>query len=161
MFPLLRKRKTRKYMFRCFIVFYNRGCNPLLCLVWLLSQRISLLFQSDKGFFTIPLSKDFFTIPVRQRIYYSSHKGFLYYSSPTEDSLLFLSLKGFLYYYSLKGFFTIPVRQRILYYSSLKWSLYYSSPTKDYFITLESDLNNNIFMSFEKAINIIVSLLLL
>ena len=38
--------------------------------VLFLSQRTSLLFQSDKGFFTTPLSKDFFTVPVRQRVLY-------------------------------------------------------------------------------------------
>ena len=60
----------------------------------LLSQRMSSLLQSDRGFFIIPLSKDFFSIQVRQRIrYYSSLGGFLYYSIPTEDSLLFLSLR--------------------------------------------------------------------
>ena len=36
----------------------------------LLSQRISLLSQSDKGFFISPLSEDFFTTPVRERILY-------------------------------------------------------------------------------------------
>ena len=42
----------------------------------------SLLFQSDRKLFTIPLSEDFFAIPVRERIlHYSSLKGFLYYSS--------------------------------------------------------------------------------
>ena len=54
-----------------------------------LSQRISLLFRSDAGFFTIHFSKDFLTIPIRQRIlYYSSLKGFVYYSRPTKDSFL-------------------------------------------------------------------------
>ena len=49
--------------------------------VLFLSQRISSVFHSDKGFFVIPLSKDVFIIPVRQRIlYYSSLNGFLYYS---------------------------------------------------------------------------------
>ena len=71
--------------------------------VLFLPHRISLLSQSDKGFFTIPLPMVFFTIPVRQRI---------------------------LYYSSLKGFFTIPVRQRILHQSSHKGFLYYSSLTR-------------------------------
>ena len=39
----------------------------LEALIYYSSQRISLLFQSGRGFFTIPLSRDFFTIPVRQR----------------------------------------------------------------------------------------------
>ena len=91
----------------------------------LLSQRISSLFQPDKGLLTIPLSKDFFTIPVRRRmLYYSSLKGFLHYSSPTKDSWLLLSQRISLLFQSDKGllttplskdFFSIPARQRITY----------------------------------------------
>ena len=91
-----------------------------------------LLYQSDKGFFTVPLST-----------------GFLYYSSPTEDSVLFLSQGISLLFQSGNGFFTIPlskdfftiplseyffttpIRQRILYYSFLNAFLCYSSPTED------------------------------
>ena len=55
-----------------------------------LSQRISLIFQSFKGFFTTPLTKGLFAIPIRQRIiYFSSHKIVRYYSSPTKDLFIF------------------------------------------------------------------------
>ena len=74
------------------------------------SQRISLLFQSDKGFFTTPLSKDFFTIPVRQRIlYFSSLKGLLHYPSPTKDSLFVLSQRTSFLSQSDNGFFIFPL----------------------------------------------------
>ena len=50
----------------------------------LLSQRISLLFQASRGFFTFSLSQELFIVPVRQPIiYYASLKGFLHYSNPT------------------------------------------------------------------------------
>ena len=118
-FPHLRKRiKHVSALFR----FLNRWCNLLMFLLWFLSQRISLLFQSDRGF--------------------------LYYSSPTEDSLLFISQRIYSLFQSDRGifiiplsedFFTILVRQRILYYSSLRGFLHYSSPTKDSFIFWENE----------------------
>ena len=133
--------------------------NPTTDSLLFLSQRISLLFQSDKGFFTVPLSEDFFTIPIRQRIlHYHFLKGFLYYSNPTADSLLFLSQriallfqsdKGFVTIIFSKDFFTTPIRQRILYCSSLNIFLYYSSPTKDCFIFWEHDKNT--CSSFEQT----------
>ena len=107
-----------------------------------LSQVTPVLFESDKGFFTTPLSRDFFTIPlpedfftipVRQRIlHYSSLIGFLYYSS----------LRGVLYYSNpTKNFFTIPIRQRILHYSSLGGFLHYSSPTTDSLLFLSQGIS--------------------
>ena len=82
-------------------------------------EGLSLLFESDRGFFTIPLSEDFFTIPVRQRIlYHSSPKGFLYHSSPTEDSLPFLSQRISLLFESDRGFFTIPLSEDFFIFQS-------------------------------------------
>ena len=115
--------------------------SPTKNYILLLSQRISLLFQSDRGLVTSPLSNICFISPVRQRIlYYSSLKGFLQYSGPTKDSVLFLSqrilqysipTKGSLLFLSHTICLIIPVRQRILYYSFLKGFLHYSSPTID------------------------------
>ena len=120
-----------------------------------LSQGISLLFQSDRGFFTIPLSKDFVIIPVRQdsslfvsqgiyllfqsdkNIHYctfSRRISLLFQPDSQKTSVIFLycsSLKRLLHYSSHRGFFTIPVRQKIIHYSSLRGFLCYSSPRED------------------------------
>ena len=77
----------------------------------LLSQRISLLFQASRGFFTFSLSQELF-----------------YCSSPTTDYLLRLSQRisslfqsdRILYHSSPKGFVINPVRQKMIHDSYLK-----------------------------------------
>ena len=110
--------------------------------VLLLSRRISLSFQSDRGFFTTPLSE-----------------SILYYSNPAKDSLLFLTQrissafhfdKGFCIIPLSKDFFIIPIRQKILYYSSLKGILYYSSPTHDS-LSFLSQSNSLLFSCLDLA----------
>ena len=100
-----------------------------------------ILFQSDKGFFLIPLSQDFFIIPVRQKysLVLSQQILFIipvrqkipYCSSLNKYCLLFQSGKRFLIFPLSKDLFTISARQRILYYSSLRGFLHYSNPTRD------------------------------
>ena len=90
----------------------------------------SLLFQSDKRFFIIPLSQDFFAIPFRQKTFqYSCSKIYCFHCpNPTKDSLLHspLSNNHAVLFQSDKGFFIIPitkdptiipVRQMVLCYS--------------------------------------------
>ena len=49
------------------LLYYS---NPTEDSLLFLAQRTSVLFQSDRGLFTIPLSEDLFIIRVRQRILY-------------------------------------------------------------------------------------------
>ena len=89
-----------------------------------LSHIISLVFQSDKGFFIIPLKGSFYySSPTNDLLLFHS-QGFLYHSSPTKDLLLFLS-QGSRYDFS-------PTKD--FYHPSFKGFLYYSNPTKDSFI---------------------------
>ena len=104
-------------------------CSPTTDSLLFISRRISLLLKSDRGFFTMPLSKGILyyanqtknyspflsqhmsgIIPVRQQIIHgSSLKGLLYDSNPTKDSSLLLSRRISLLFQSDKGLFTIPL----------------------------------------------------
>ena len=101
--------------------FLHSSSTTTHCLL-LLSQHMFLLFQSDQGFFTIPLTKGCFTIPVRLRI--------LYHSSQRNSSL-FQSDKGFVTIPLTKDFVTLPVRQKICIFLSQRISSLLPSDKKD------------------------------